>query len=424
MTSCLIVATSTPGTPALAADLESAGIHVIGAAQRDMLVQEAARLRPDVVIVHETSVSDALFESTRLLFASAARPVLVFTSDPDADKMARALRSGVHAYVVNGYGVTRLRALVHLAQARFALDQELRGELADVSHRFEERKLVDRAKGILMRARQVSEDEAFRVLRAASMHSNQRVGQVSQQVIDAARFAEAVNRAGQLRMLSQRLVKLYALRAIAVNSSANGELFAQSCERADANLSSLAKSLSKPTYGDLLDAVLAPWAQLKAALSAPVDAARLVEVDGLAERVLLQADRLVTNLESSALANSLHVINVCGRQRMLSQRLAKQALLAVLLKGDAAAAARAEAEQVKTDFDAALSYLNSAPLSNREIRESLDEAGQAWAAMTRALDRSQTVDGQQALGEASESLLALFEQLTERYERSMQMLMG
>ena len=48
----------------------------------------------------------------------------------------------------------------------------------------------------------------------------------------------------------------------------------------------------------------------------------------------------------------------------------------------------------------------------------------SWAAMTRALDRSQTVDGQQALGEASESLLALFEQLTERYERSMQMLMG
>ena len=88
-----------------------------------------------------------------------------------------------------------------------------------MSHRFAERKLVDRAKGILMRARQVSEDEAFRVLRAASMHSNQRVGQVSQHVIDAARFAEAVNRAGQLRMLSQRLVKLYALLGAAASSA-------------------------------------------------------------------------------------------------------------------------------------------------------------------------------------------------------------
>jgi hypothetical protein len=83
-----------------------------------------------------------------------------------------------------------------------------------VSSRFEERKLVDRAKGILMRARQVSEDEAFRVLRAASMHSNS----VSAGVAAGdrgRRFAEAINRAGSLRMLSQRLVKLHgAVRAV------------------------------------------------------------------------------------------------------------------------------------------------------------------------------------------------------------------
>src|SRR5258706_96076 len=120
-------------------------------------------------------------------------------------------------------------------------------------------KLVDRAKGILMRARQVSEDEAFKVLRMASMHSNQRVGQVSQQVIAAAGIAESVNRAGQLRMLSQRVVKLYALRVADPQRAAHGELLAQSVQRVDASLAALAKSLSKPTYGDLLDAVLGPW---------------------------------------------------------------------------------------------------------------------------------------------------------------------
>src|SRR6185369_6331900 len=118
----------------------------------------------------------------------------------------------------------RLRALVHLALARFAHERQLRDALADVTSRFEERKLVDRAKGILMRARQVSEDEAFKVLRMASMHSNQRVGQVSQQVIAAAGIAESVNRAGQLRMLSQRVVKLYALRVADASRAVHRDL--------------------------------------------------------------------------------------------------------------------------------------------------------------------------------------------------------
>ncbi|HJV94463.1 MAG TPA: type IV pili methyl-accepting chemotaxis transducer N-terminal domain-containing protein [Albitalea sp.] len=391
--------------------------------QRSNLVQEAVRLEPDLVVFHEASVSDALFDSATLLLATSPRPIVVFTNDPDVDKMQRALQAGIHAYEVNGYGVQRLRAVLHMAQLRFAHEQQLRKALADVSHRFEERKLVDRAKGILMRARQVSEDEAFRVLRAASMHSNQRVGQVSQQVIAAANYAEAVNRAGQLRMLSQRLVKLYALR-VNVPAAPREELLRESSQRIDGNLAALAKSLSKATYGDLIDAVMAPWTQLKGALSAPVDVVRLAEVDALAERVLLQADRLVNHLETTGMASSLHVINVSGRQRMLSQRVAKQALLAVLLAGDAAAAARVEADKARAAFEEALAYLNGVPLSTREIRESLDTAGQTWGQMIQALERVSTVAGQQALGETSEALLALFEQLTERFERSMQMLMG
>jgi AmiR/NasT family two-component response regulator len=424
MTSCLVISPTSPGSPPLAEDLESVGFHVIGAAQRNNLVQDAVRLAPDVVVFHEATLDDALFESTALLLATAPRPVVVFTSDPDAEKMARALRAGIHAWVVDGYGVPRLRSIVHLAQARYAHEQQLREALADVSSRFEERKLVDRAKGILMRARQVSEEEAFRVLRAASMHSNQRVGQVSRQVIAAAGMAEAVNRAGQLRMLSQRLVKLHALRTIATRANGSADALVDSVHRVDANLNALAKGLSSATYGDLLDAVLAPWAQLKAALSAPADVARLTEVNALAEQVLLQADRLVNNLETSGLATRLHVINVSGRQRMLSQRLAKAALLSVALSGDAAAAANAEAAQARSAFEEGLAYLNAVPLSTREIRDSLDLAGRTWDEMTRALARAKSAEGQKALGETSETLLALFEQLTERYERSMQMLMG
>ncbi|MEP6874373.1 MAG: type IV pili methyl-accepting chemotaxis transducer N-terminal domain-containing protein [Burkholderiales bacterium] len=424
MLSCLVVQTLSPGSDTLVADLESVGIHVIGAVQRSNLVQEVVRLAPDVVVIQEGIVSEALFESAALLLATAALPLVVFTSDPDVDKMARALQAGVHAYEVNGYGVHRLRAVLHMAQARFAHDQQLRAALADVSHRFEERKLVDRAKGILMRARQVSEDEAFRVLRAASMHSNLRVGQVSQQVIKAASHAESVNRAGQLRMLSQRVVALYALRLATPGLAQAGALLAESGKRIDANLAALGKSLSKPTHGDLLDAVMLPWSSLKAGLAMTGNAARLAEVDALAERMLLQADRLVAHLETSAMMASLHVINVAGRQRMLCQRVAKQSLLATLLVGDEATAARREAETTRAAFDEAMIYLNGLPLSTPEIAELLQATGRSWLAMTRALAHVRGATGQAELLEASEALLALFEQLTDRYERSMQMLMG
>lgn len=423
MTSCLVVQSPSPSAGALAADLESVGIHVIGAVQRSNLVQEAVRLAPDLVVIHETSVSDALFDTAALLLATAPRPVVVFTSDPDVDKMARALEVGIHAYEVNGYGVARLRAVLHLAQLRFARERQLRDALADVSHRFEERKLVDRAKGILMRARQVSEDEAFRVLRAASMHSNQRVGQVSQQVIAAAGHAEALNRAGQLRMLSQRLIKLQALRMALPGSAAIDALLAESIRHVDANLALLNKSLSTATYGDLIDAVQVPWTGLMAALTAKA-LAPLAEVDALAERMLLHADRLVSNLENSAMTGSLHVINVAGRQRMLSQRVAKQALLAAMLGGDAADAARLEGNKARAAFEEAMVYLGGVPLSTREITESIDAAGRTWTSMTRALAQTHGAAGQQSLLETSEALLALFEQLTERYERSMQILMG
>ena len=423
MISCLLLEPVSIDAANVARDFEAVGIRVLGAALRNNLVHEAARLGPDLVVVLQANLDDDMFDMLTLLRTTAPRPVLMFTSDPDVDRMKRAVDAGVHEYVVNGYARERLRSLVHVAQVRFAHEQQLREQVAELSRRFEERKLVDRAKGILMRARQVSEDEAFRVLRTASMHSNLRIGQVSQQVIAAASLAEAVNRAGQLRMLSQRIVKLYALQALQGLDTAQPVL-QDALSRVDRNLAVLGRSLSRATYGDLLDAVGAPWAPLKALLAESVEHSRLVEVDTLAEELLLRADRLVSALESSGAGGRLHVINVAGRQRMLSQRLAKPAVLAVPLSGEAAEAADSEAEKSRVAFEEALVYLQAAPLTTQEIRDSLDEAVRTWGAMTRALTSVRTTDGQKALGDSSEALLASFERLTERYEHSVQILMG
>lgn len=425
MKSVLVLEGASPGAPDLAADLTAVGIHVLGAVQRSNLVREAIRLAPDLVVGHALSPDDALFEACALLASTAPCAVAIFTGDPDVTKIERALRSGIHAYVVNGYGQNRLRSVLHLAEARFQTDRALRHELAELSQRFDERKLVDRAKGILMRARQVSEEEAFRVLRTASMHSNRRVGQVSQQVIAAAHYADAVNRAGKLRMLAQRLVKLCALRLAAPASARDAAQLADSIAQTDANIAALGRSLSKATFGDLLEAVEAAWPPLRSLVAAPaLPATQLVELDRLAEHLLLQADQLTRHLETAGLVTTLHVINVSGRQRMWSQRFAKQALLGLLLTGEPAQRARNDLDQTALAFEQAMDYLRTIPLSTREIRTSLNAADAAWAALVHASRQVRSAAGLDALSDSSEALLALFEQLTDQYERSMQVLMG
>ncbi|WP_119156906.1 type IV pili methyl-accepting chemotaxis transducer N-terminal domain-containing protein [Caldimonas tepidiphila] len=424
MTTALLLVTEGPQTPPLAADLASLGIHVLGASDGVNLVREVARQVPDVLVCWTPSPDAALLAALAALRDTAPLPVALFTLDADVTLMEGALDSGVHAYVVSGYGLARLRPTLHLAQLRFRRESRLRREMQELGERFEERKLVDRAKGILMRATQVSEDEAFRVLRTASMHVNQRVGQVSRQIIDAAHHAESVNRAGQLRMLSQRLVKLHALRCANADEAGATRLLAQSVQRAEQTLAHLERSLSRPTFGDLVDAVKGTWRELKAELDAEPRRVRLRELDEHAERLMTQAEQLTLSLETAGSTPPLHVINVCGRQRMLSQRLAKQALLTTLLPRDVAAAIAEAAAETQARFEQAMTHLAGIPLSSAEIREGQELALQEWRRLLDGVQRVHGPAGRLLLAEASEALLEQLDRLTERYERSMQTLIG
>lgn len=424
MTSALVVEGTSSAPVELVADLRAAGIHVLGAVGRDALVREVARLAPDLVVCQEAAPDDDLFDAFKRLAVAEPRPVVVFTQDPDAAKIERAVGSGIHSYVVNGYAPERLRSVIQVARARFAAEARLRGDFADLSRRFDERKLVDRAKGILMRAREVTEAEAFAVLRTASMHSNQRVGQVSRQVIAAAHYADAVNRAGKLRMLSQRLVKACALRVLDRGGAAHADQVDDATRQIDASIAALAKSVSKPTFGDLLDAVSTAWAEVQALAAPALAAGGLAALDAAAERLLLQAERLTRGLETAGLVTTLHVINVSGRQRMLSQRYAKEALLGLVLEGDAARAARAELARTAETFEQSLAHLRAIPLCTGEIRALLDNAERIWKEVAAAARQVGQASGARSLDAASDALLALFEQLTDRYERSMQVLMG
>lgn len=430
MTSALVYVHAPLGSKALVADLEAAGITVAAVVvDRGQLLSAVVRHAPDVLVVDEPLPGEALFRATTAVAETVPCAVLLFTSDSDAGHMERAIASGIHGYVVNGYAPGRLRALVHLAQARFRHDAAQRKALEDVTSRFEDRRLVDRAKGILMRTRQVSDDDAFQILRTVSMHTNQRLGQVSQHIIHSARFAEDVNRAGQLRMLSQRLVTLYLLRCAGLATADWQAPFDASVQRIAANLAHLTKNLSPATYGDLLQTVVQTWDALRAALQGT--AQDLDRVDELAEQLLQNADRLTTHLESAGVAPPLRVLNMAGRQRMLSQRFAKYAVLG-LLEGEGAVAARSEAGMAaaQTAFEQALTYLNALPLSTPAIHRALEAAGIGWLQMLAlAKDAAHAAGSERqarlrSLAQASETLLDLFEQLSEQYEHSMQTLAG
>jgi two-component system, response regulator PdtaR len=238
----LVIAATSQQADRAAAALRTQGVDALGACDGANLVPDALQAAPQGLLWLVENADAAFVE--RLAAVQAARAVavaLVCTAIDDA-ALAAALGAGLHACAI-GAAAPDLPALLRVAQARFAHEQGVRHALEVAQRRLDERKLVDRAKGILMRGRAMSEDEAFGVLRSASMHAHQRVGQFSERIIEAARDADAVNRAGQLRMLSQRIVKLAALRIAGIEPQATRERLDASVARAEQQIEALGKSL-------------------------------------------------------------------------------------------------------------------------------------------------------------------------------------
>jgi hypothetical protein len=257
------------------------------------------------------------------------------------------------------------------------------------------------------------------------MHANLRLGEVSRSVIDAAAWAEALNRAGQLRMLSQRLVKLAAQRQAGVEVRRAKTLQDSSAQRVQDNLDHLAR-LPQAVEGEAdLGGVLAratqAWEALQAALAQRPSPATLRQADHEAEGLLGAAEALSEALQTRAQRRALHIINLCGRQRMRVQRLAKQALLASLLDepqqgGDSAL--------VVDEVETALLELERAPLSSPEIRAAQAAARDEWLRLLRGLRSAHSAEGRAVLARSSEALLEVFDQLTAHYERSLQVIMS
>jgi response regulator NasT len=155
---------------------------------RDMqnLLRRIVDEDPDVICIDlenpNRDVLEQMFQMSRVV----RRPVAMFVDRSDSDMIRAAVESGVGAYVVDGLKKERVKAVVDMAVSRFKAFNDLREELDQAKQALGDRKVIERAKGILMKERGLTEDAAYALLRKAAMSDNKRVVEIAQAVITAA----------------------------------------------------------------------------------------------------------------------------------------------------------------------------------------------------------------------------------------------
>jgi len=183
----LIVDESDERAAILRESLTSAGHEVAASLSSPLeLLRAVETLSPDVIVIDTESPTRDVLEHLVIMSESSPRPIVMFASDAGNEAIRGALRAGVSAYVVDGLDSGRVNSIVEVACARFDEFQRLKMELAEANLKLSDRKLIERAKGLLMRSRGLSEDDAYHALRKLAMSKKLRLGDVAQQVVDAA----------------------------------------------------------------------------------------------------------------------------------------------------------------------------------------------------------------------------------------------
>jgi response regulator NasT len=166
--------------------LES-GINIVAVLPSDpFLPERLAQIQPDMIIVDAESQARDTLEHVVMATRDARRPIVLFTDDEDTSHVRDAIAAGVTAYVVAGLGAERVKPVLEVAMARFQHEESLRRELADAREQLHDRKLVERAKGLLMQRHGIAENEAYARLRKAAMDQGLKLADIAQRIVSVA----------------------------------------------------------------------------------------------------------------------------------------------------------------------------------------------------------------------------------------------
>ncbi len=185
----LVIDESRSRAAELCAGLALAGHQVAAvlASSADLTAQ-IEELRPDVILIETDSPSRDTLENLAVMNAAMPRPVVIFAQNGDTDTIRAAVKAGVAAYVVDGLAPSRLKSVIDVALARFDEHQGIKAELAAVTKSLSDRKLIERAKGLLMKSRGLDEEAAHAALRSLAMERAKPMAQVAQDLIDMAKY--------------------------------------------------------------------------------------------------------------------------------------------------------------------------------------------------------------------------------------------
>lgn len=176
------------------ADALTEGLHRIGcevvasAHSTEDLYASVRELKPDVIIIDTESPDRDTLEHLVAVSRDQPSPILMFSEDSDSDTIRGAIEAGVSAYMVDGIQIDRLKPILDVAIAQFQSHQKLKQALAHANELLDERKEIEKAKGILMRQRGLSEEDAYQTLRKNAMNRNLRLVDVARQVISVSQI--------------------------------------------------------------------------------------------------------------------------------------------------------------------------------------------------------------------------------------------
>ena len=167
--------------------LVDSGFDVVAHVENDIDLQaKCLALKPDVVIIDTDSPDRDTLENICVMSMHDPRPIVMFTHDDNKEQIKLATQAGVSAYVVGTIPSERLAPVIDAAIARFEEFKNLRNELLQAKSKLDERKVIERAKGLLMKQRGLDEDAAYEMLRSMSMKKNMKLVDLSDQLLQAA----------------------------------------------------------------------------------------------------------------------------------------------------------------------------------------------------------------------------------------------
>lgn len=170
---------------ALRIGLLEAGYDIIASLPADFYLPERiAQLQPDLIIIDAESDARDVLEHIVIATRDERRPIVLFTEDGATASIDAAMAAGVSAYIVAGLQAERIAPVLNVALSRFRQEEKLRAELDDTRHKLAERKVIERAKGLLMTHHGLTEEQAYQRLRTMAMNKKLKLAEIAQRIID------------------------------------------------------------------------------------------------------------------------------------------------------------------------------------------------------------------------------------------------